>query len=68
MEINTMVELISQMGFPMAMCLILLWYINKQQANHLEEMNRMSDAVNNNSLIMQKLTDKFEMLGGLRVE
>lgn len=60
MEVDTVLSIITQIGFPIAVCLIAFWYINKMQTEHKEEMIKMSDAINNNTLVMQKLIDKLD--------
>lgn len=51
---------ISTVGFPIAMCLLTCWFVVKQQETHKEEMKSMTDALANNTLALQKLTDKLE--------
>lgn len=34
--------------------------VEKMQAEHKEEVNKMTEAINNNTLAMQRLTDKLE--------
>lgn len=58
-DINTITQIISGVGFPVAVCLICFWYINKQEEAHKEEVSKLTDAINNNTLIMQKLCDKL---------
>lgn len=60
MDGSVIMQAISTLGFPIAVCLLCFWYINKLQEEHKEEMNKMSEAINNNTLIMQKLLDKLE--------
>ena len=60
MEVETVVSIISQIGFPIAVCLICFWYINSIQKQHKEEMDKMSEAIANNTLVMQKLVDKLD--------
>lgn len=59
MDASTITQLISQIGFPIAVCLICFWYIKKMQDDHKEEMNKMSEAIHNNTIVMQKLVDKI---------
>lgn len=54
---------ISQVGFPIVVCVGCFWYINKLNDNHAAEMKQMSEAVNNNTLVMQKLLDKMGGIG-----
>lgn len=52
---------ISTVGFPIVMSLLLYIKIDKQDQAHREEMNRMTDAIQNNTLALQHLADQ---LGG----
>ena len=72
MDFNALSEFISTVGFPVVCCLMCGWYvkyredkndekISKLNSQHDEESKRMTDAVNNNTVALQKLTDK---LGG----
>lgn len=59
MDIQGITNLITTIGFPIAVCLICFWYINKIQESHKQEMDKMSEAIQNNTLVMQKLLDKL---------
>ena len=61
-------SLIAQLGFPIVICLLMMWYINKSNDKHLdqimtintqhkEEMRDVTEALNNNTLAVQRLTD-----------
>ena len=52
--------LIGNLGFPIAACVALFWYMNKQQKAHKEEMDKMSEAINNNTQVMQKFISQYE--------
>lgn len=54
-------NLVTQVGFPIAVCLICFWYIKKLTEGHKEEVNKLSEALNNNTIVMQKILTK---LGG----
>lgn len=56
---NAIVQLITTVGFPIAMCCALLWYIVKQNTEHKEETSEFVTALNNNTLVLQKLCDKL---------
>ena len=56
---ENIVELLGQFGFPVAMCLLLFWYVTRKDEQHKEEIDKMSEAINNNTLVMQKLIDKL---------
>jgi hypothetical protein len=59
MDFNAVTQFISSLGFPIAVCLICFWYINKREEQHKEELTKLSEALNNNTLVMQKLVDRL---------
>lgn len=61
MDFGSITQAISSLGFPIAVCLICFWYINKREEQNKDERDKLSEAVNNNTLVMQKLVDR---LGG----
>lgn len=61
MDFATITQFISTLGFPIGVCLICFWYINKREEQHKEEVTKLSEAINNNTIVMQKLVDR---LGG----
>lgn len=70
-EIN---EAISSLGFPIVMCIIMV-LTNKEMVTkyneqlyeimnkHEEEIRRVTEAVNNNSLVINKLCERIEKNG-----
>ena len=59
MDVNAITQLISNIGFPVAVCLICFWYINKQSEEHKAEIDELTTALNNNTLVMQRLADRL---------
>lgn len=57
---NEVVTLITNVGFPIGLTLILLWYIYDSNNKHKGEMDKMSEALNNNTLALTKLIDRLE--------
>lgn len=57
---NDIVSIISTVGFPIALTLILLGYIYDSNNKHKEEIDKMSEALNNNTLALTKLLDRME--------
>lgn len=61
MDVGTLTTLISNMGFPIA-CVIAMFYMwNKEREEHKVETEKLADAINNNTKMMEKVLDK---LGG----
>lgn len=60
MDTNAITQFISTLGFPIAVCLVCFWYINKREQQHREEVSELAKAINNNTIVMQKLVDKMD--------
>lgn len=61
MDVGALTTLISNMGFPIA-CVIAMFYMwNKEREEHKVETEKLADAINNNTKMMEKVLDK---LGG----
>lgn len=61
MDINVIMQAIATVGFPIVMCVMLLWYIKQQSETHKEESKMFTEALNKNTLALQKLCDKLEV-------
>lgn len=70
MTVDAVVSAISTIGFPIVCCLVLGWYvkyitdknreeINKLNEQHKTEMTDVTQAINNNTLVMQRLIDSI---------
>ena len=68
---NEIISLISTVGFPIVACIFVAVYTTKQtdnyradikemQQQHKEEMQHVTEAVNNNTVVLQKLCDKLD--------
>lgn len=51
---------IQQVGFPIAACVALFWKMNEQDEAHSKEVKEMTTAINNNTVVIQKLIDNIE--------
>ena len=69
---NEIVQMITTVGFPIVACLGMGWYVKyttdinnaevkEMRKEHMEEITRITDAINNNTLALQKLADKLDM-------
>lgn len=59
MDANVLVQIVSNLGFPIAMCGALFWYINKQTELHKEEMHELKQSIDNNTLVITKLYERL---------
>lgn len=51
---------ISSVGFPIAMALLLFWYMAKQNENHREETNCLKDAITELKVAITSLISKID--------
>ena len=65
MDGQAIINAISTVGFPIVMCIILLYIVNKQNEEHKEEMAKITASLNNNTLVIQHLTDTISNINGL---
>ena len=58
--LQTVINLIKDIGFPIAVCIAMFWLNNKQVEQHKEEMSKVTDALNNNTLALTELRDRLD--------
>lgn len=58
--LQTVINLIKDLGFPIAVCIAMFWLNNKQVEQHKEEMAKVTDALNNNTLALTELRDRLD--------
>ena len=58
---DEIIKVISSVGFPIAMALLLFWYMTKQDENHKTETASLRDAINKLEVAITALISK---LGG----
>lgn len=64
MELTGIVQIISTVGFPIAMCLALFYYLIKKDETHATESKEFADALNKNTVVLQQLTDTLQLTKG----
>ena len=60
MDANTIIQLVGSLGFPIVMCGALFWRLVKSDEQHKAEMDKLSEALNNNTIALTKLTDNLK--------
>lgn len=55
------VTIITNLGFPIAVCVMLMWYIRELTIKHEAETKEFTQALNKNTLALQKLCDKLDL-------
>ena len=55
MDINMLTQLIGSLGFPIVCCAYLFWENHKQREKHAEKEEQLTEALNNNTLAIEKM-------------
>ena len=78
MDITGFVQAVTTLGFPIVCCGAMMYYVKystdkhreevaKLNAEHKEEMGKITEALNNNTLAIQSLCDKLNVTQGVSV-
>ena len=70
---NEIITAISSLGFPIVACIGMGWYVKYQtdlntkevkemRNEHKQEIDKVTQSLNNNTLVIQKLIDKIDNL------
>lgn len=62
MDINTLVSLVGNVGFPIVVAGYLLWQSGEQQKAHKEESDGFIKAIDNNTNMINILIGKLEKM------
>ncbi len=60
MDINTIVQLIGSLGFPIAACIACFSMLNKEREDRIAEMKEFTKAIDNNTRALEALKGKLE--------
>lgn len=59
MDMSVITSLISNFGFPIFAFILIFYYMVKEKEAHKEEMAKVTEALNNNTIALNKLSDKM---------
>lgn len=70
MDVNTLTTLIGSFGFPIFACIAMGWYVKyqtdmnksetqKMREEHAKEMEKVTEAIKNNTIALEKLCVKI---------
>lgn len=71
MDAQFILQAVTSVGFPIVCCGAMMWYVKystdrnredveKLNQQHKEEMKDVTEAINNNTIALQKLCDKLD--------
>ena len=76
-DANAIIALIQSVGFPIVMCGLMAWYVKyitdknreeiaEEREAHKQEMNHVITAINNNTIVIEKLIAKLDVESEVR--
>ena len=60
MDLQAITTLIGSLGFPIAACVACFSMLNKEREEHKLEMQKVTEAINNNTLALEALKGKLD--------
>ena len=71
MDVNSIVTIISSLGFPIVACVGMGWFVKyttdmhnkdmkEERESHCAEVKQITEAINNNTIVMERLIDKLD--------
>ena len=62
MDIDSVIQLISNVGFPVAVCIALFFYMEKQNERHQQETDKLNETVQSNTKVLTELCTLIKTL------
>jgi hypothetical protein len=62
MDANGIISLISNVGFPVAVCVALFFYMEKQNERHQNETDKLNETVQSNTKVLAELCTLIKTL------
>ena len=60
---NEIITLITNVGFPIACCIALGWYVKDINDSYKTHVAVITDALNQNTIVLTKLCERVEHIG-----
>ena len=62
MDIDSVTQLVSNVGFPVAVCIALFFYMEKQNERHENETDKLNETVQSNTKVLTELCTLIKTL------
>jgi preprotein translocase subunit YajC len=59
-NMDAIVQVIATLGFPAAMCILMFYFLNKEQENHKAEMLELKGVISQNNEVLASLKQLIE--------
>ena len=66
MDMSIITTLISNFGFPIFAFIMIFYYMIKEKESHKEEMAKVTEALNNNTIALNKLAERMGVTDDVR--
>ena len=63
MDLQAISTLIGSLGFPIAACIAMFSMLNKERDQRIQEMEKFTEAINNNTLALEALKGSLKKDG-----
>ena len=60
MDVTAIVQIVSNLGVPVACLVAMFWLMNKEREDHKNESEKFIEAINNNTLVMTQIAERLE--------
>lgn len=64
MDANAIAQIIQNIGFPCAMCLLMYYQMNKQTESHEQEISKLTSVINDNTVATKQLVTLLSKTNG----
>lgn len=61
MDVNSLIQLVGSLGFPICCCIFLIWQHNKENERTNEQYEKMRQTVENNTRVMWAICAKLDI-------
>lgn len=62
MDIDSVTQLVSNVGFPVSVCIALFFYMEKQNERHQQETDKLNETVQSNTKVLTELCTLIKTL------
>lgn len=62
MDIDSVIQLVSNVGFPVVVCIALFFYMEKQDERHQQETDKLNETVQSNTKVLTELCTLIKTL------
>lgn len=60
MDPTAITQMISTVGFPIAACCVMFWYMNQERESHKQEIDKLTEVLQANTLALTELKDAIK--------